>query len=261
MTITGSTRFVPILAHPCRHVRTPAVFNAACAERGADMVMAPFDVAPEALAGLVAALRPVASLAGMVVTIPHKTAVAGLCDRLVGAAALLGVCNVVRREADGSLTGAMFDGEGFVAGLRDAGHEPRGRSVLLVGAGGAAAGLAHALAAAGVGRLVIANRSPARAESLAALVRGALPQAAVVAGPDDPAGFDIVVNGTSLGMHAGDALPVDVARLDPATLVAEVVMQPDVTPLLAAAAERGCRIHKGVHMIEAQARLLVDFLA
>lgn len=261
MTITGQTRFVPILAHPCRHVRTPGVFNAACAERGADMVMAPLDVAPDALAGAVAALRQVANLAGMVVTIPHKTAVAGLCDRLVGAAALLGVCNVVRREADGSLTGAMFDGEGFVAGLRAAGHEPRGRRVLLVGAGGAAAGLAHALATAEAAELVVANRSPARAEELVALLRGAFPRARLAAGPADPAGFDIVVNGTSLGMHEGDALPVDAARLAAGTLVAEVVMKPDVTPLLVAAAARRCAVHKGVHMIEAQARLLVDFLA
>ncbi len=258
--ITGTTRFVPILAHPCRHVRTPGIFNAECAAREIDMAMVPMDVAPERLEAMVAALRGVENLAGMVVTIPHKAAIAAFCDRLTDAAAMLGVCNIIRREADGRLTGAMFDGEGFVAGLREQGHEPRGKSVLLVGAGGAAAGLAHALAGAGVGRLTLANRSPAKAEALAAALGAAFPGITVDLGPMDPAGYDIAVNGTSLGMHAGDPLPFDPARLSPGTLVAEVVMQPDVTPLLTAAAARGCPTHKGLHMITAQVRLLVDFL-
>ncbi len=259
--ITGTTRFTPLLAHPSRHVRTPGVFNAECAARGLDMVMVPLDVTPAGLAATVAALRGVANLAGMVVTIPHKGAVAALCDRLTGAAEMLGVCNIIRREPDGSLTGAMFDGEGFVAGLRQEGYEPSGKSVLLVGAGGAAAGLAHALAAAGVARLTIANRSPDKAEALASDLRAVFPGVNIGAGPADPAGYDLAINGTSLGMHEGDALPFDAARLLPGTLVAEVVMQPDVTPLLTAAAARGCRVHKGVHMITAQVRLLVDFLA
>ena len=116
--ISGTTRFVPLLAHPCRHVRTPGVFNAECTQRGIDMAMVPLDVRPDMLAQTIAALRAMENLAGMVVTIPHKTEVARLCDRLTGAAQMLGVCNIIRRETDGSLTGAMFDGEGFVAGLR-----------------------------------------------------------------------------------------------------------------------------------------------
>ncbi|QFQ86691.1 shikimate dehydrogenase [Paracoccus kondratievae] len=261
MTITGATRFVPLLAHPCRHVRTPPVFNAECARRGLDIAMVPLDVTPEMLPATVEALRHIGNLAGMVITIPHKNSAAALCDRLTGAARLLGVCNVVRREADGILTGAMFDGEGFVAGLRDRGHEPTGRRVLLVGAGGAASGLAHALASAGVAKLFITNRSPDKAEQLAEQLRAAFPQIEIRTGKADPKDFDLVINGTSLGMHEGDALPVDPDRLTPGTVVAEVVMQPDVTPLLAAAEARGCHIHKGIHMIEQQIRLLVDFVA
>jgi shikimate dehydrogenase len=258
--ISGTTRFVPLLAHPCRHVRTPGVFNAECARRGIDMAMVPLDVRPDMLAQTIAALGAMENLAGMVITIPHKTEVAQYCDRLTGATEMLGVCNIIRRETDGSLTGAMFDGEGFVAGLRHRGHDPAGRRVLLIGAGGAASGLAHALAGAGVARLTIANRSAEKAEMLMGQLAAVFPGVDISAGPADPAGYDLVINGTSLGMHAGDALPVDPDRLDAGTLVAEVVMQPDVTPLLAAAEARGCRIHKGINMIEQQVRLLVDFL-
>lgn len=258
--ITGNTRFVPLLAHPCRHVRTPPPFNAECVRRGLDMTMVPLDVPPLALDETVKALRQIGNLAGLVVTIPHKTAIAALCDRLEGAAAMLGVCNVVRREADGSLTGAMFDGEGFVAGLRHQGHAVQGRHALIVGAGGAASGVAYALLAAGVASLTIANRSPDKAETLVAQLHAAFPQARVITGTADAPHYDLVINGTALGMHDGDALPVDPTRLRPGALVAEVVMQPDVTALLTAAQARGCIIHKGIHMVEQQVRLLVDFL-
>ncbi|MFO1165116.1 MAG: hypothetical protein U1E55_08075 [Paracoccus sp. (in: a-proteobacteria)] len=183
-----------------------------------DMVMVPLDVRPDMLAQTIAALRAMENLAGMVITIPHKTEVAQYCDRLTGAAEMLGVCNIIRRETDGSLTGAMFDGEGFVAGLRHRGHDPAGRRVLLIGAGGAASGLAHALAGAGVARLTIANRSAEKAETLARQLKAVFPGVDIGAGPADPAGYDLVINGTSLGMHAGDALPVDPDRLDAGTL-------------------------------------------
>jgi len=258
--ISGKTRFVPLLAHPARHVRTPALFNAECVRQGLDMIMAPLDVRPDILDQTVASFRAMENVAGMVITIPHKGTVAALCDRTVGAATLVGACNIIRREADGGLTGGMFDGEGFVAGLRHQGHVPEGFRTLLVGAGGAASGVGHALLKAGVTELTISNRSRDKAEHLAAQLATAFPDARVKAGAPDPAGYGLVVNGTALGMHEGDALPVDVERLEKGCVVAEVVMQPDMTPLLIAAEARGCRVHKGIHMIEQQVRLLADFL-
>ncbi|SDA61673.1 shikimate dehydrogenase [Sinorhizobium sp. NFACC03] len=224
------------------------------------MVMVPLDVRPDMLEQTVASLQAVENVAGMVITIPHKGSMAALCDRKVGAAELVGACNVVRKEADGRLTGGMLDGEGFVAGLRHEGRDPAGRRTLLVGAGGAASGVAHALLQAGVADLTIANRSSEKAEYLARQLAGFFPHARVVAGSAHPGGYDLVVNGTALGMHDGDPLPVNPLELDEGSVVAEVVMQPDMTPLLIAAEARGCHIHKGIHMIEQQVQLLVDFL-
>lgn len=260
LKISGLTRFVPLLAHPAKHVRTPGVFNENCGTRGIDMVMVPLDVHPVELQGTVASLRKVANLAGFVITIPHKTVMASLCDDLTGAARLLGVCNVVRRDADGKLTGGMFDGEGFVAGLRNSGLNVKGRDALLLGAGGAASGIAHALASHGVSSLTIANRSMDKAEHLAKLLQPHFPTQKISAEQPDATHADLVINGTSLGMHEGDPLPLDVTCLKPGTIVAEAVMQPDVTPLLKAAADRGCIVHKGIHMVQQQVQLLVDFL-
>ncbi len=225
------------------------------------MVMVPLDVPPASLPGLVGSLRTVANLAGFVVTIPHKTPIAALCDRLVGAAEMLGVCNVVRKEADGTLTGAMFDGEGFVAGLRHCGHDPAGMNVLLIGAGGAASGVAHALLGAGVTGLTLQNRSPSKAEALANLLRTKFPTTSISVGAGGTQDYDLVINGTSLGMKPSDPLPMDVDSLHESAIIAEVVMQPDITPFLAASQARGHRIHKGIHMVERQVDLLVDFLA
>jgi shikimate dehydrogenase len=259
-TITGHTRLFGILADPVAHVRTPMVFNDWFRAHGVDAVLVPIEVPPGGLPTLLDGLRAMTNLGGFVVTMPHKTAMVALCDEATRSARLVGAANTVRRAPDGRLIGTVFDGDGFVAGLRAQGHEPRGRRALLAGAGGAASAIAFALAEAGVARLTIHNRTESKAVDLAARVQAACPRADVAAGPADPTGHDLVVNGTALGLHAGDALPVDSALLTPDMLVAEVVMLPEITALLGAAAARGCRIHHGRHMLDEQIRLMAEFM-
>jgi shikimate dehydrogenase len=259
-SISGHTAVTVILAHPVAHVRTPQAMNAQYDAMGYDGVLVPLDVLPQDLATVVAGLRRMRNLRGIVVTVPHKEAIAALCDDLTEAARQVGAVNVIRRDADGRLTGGQFDGEGFVAGLRGAGHEVAGRGVFMAGAGGAAAGLAFAFARHGAARLTIHNRTLAKAEGLAARVRAAYPSCDARPGGPDPSGHDLVVNATSLGMHEGDALPLDVARLAPPMLAAEVIMAPEVTPFLAEAARRGCATHGGKPMLAAQVALLARFM-
>jgi shikimate dehydrogenase len=258
--VTGRTRLFAILADPVAHVRTPTVFNAFLRAQGTDALLIPIEVPPAGLPALLDGLRAMSNLGGFVVTMPHKTAMATLCDEVARAGRQIGAVNTVRREPDGRLIGTMFDGTGFVAGLRRAGHEPRGRRALLVGAGGVASAIAFALAEAGVARLTVSNRTATRADDLAARVRAAHPDVDVAVGPADPSGHVLVINGTALGLHAGDALPVDASRLTADMLVAEVVMNPETTALLAAAAARGCRIHHGRHMLDEQIRLMAEFM-
>jgi shikimate dehydrogenase len=259
-SISGHTKLVVIVAHPVAHVRTPAAMNAHFAATGRDAVVVPVQVRPEHLADVVASLKRLENLGGIVVTVPHKETIAALCDRLTEAARIVGAVNVIRREADGTLTGGQFDGEGFVAGLRAAGHEVRGRRVWMVGAGGAAAGIAYALLRHGVAHLTLHNRTAARAAALLARLGAPPAGGSVAVGGPDPAGHDIVVNATSLGLKPGDALPVDPALLHPSMLAAEVVMNPDVTPFLHAAAARGCQTHKGLHMLAEQVPILAGFV-
>jgi shikimate dehydrogenase len=243
-------------------VRTPAALNAHFAATGRDAVLVPMQVRPEDLAELVGSLRRVENLGGIVVTVPHKEAIAALCDTLTEAARIVGAVNVIRRERGCAPHRRAVRRRGLLrwpgGGWPRIARAPRvdggrgwrrGRHRLCAAApwrGGADRAQPHAGACAGRWSRAWPRRCRARASR-----RG---------GPD-PAGHDIVVNATSLGLKPDDALPVDPALLQAGMLVAEVVMQPDVTALLEAAAARGCRTHRGLHMLTAQIPILADFVA
>lgn len=257
--ITGRTRMLGIFADPTAHVKAPPRINAIARRRGKDAVMVPFQVAEAHLAQTFDTLRALKSFDGGIVTVPHKTAAAKLCDRISTRAQGIGATNVIRREADGTLVGDMLDGLGFVGGLRSRGIEPAGLKACLAGAGGAANAIAFALVEAGVSVLTLSNRTRSRAEELRERILRFYPDADIRIGDKDPAGHDLIVNGTSLGMHADDPLPFDPAGLHPDMIVAEVVMEPEITPLLAHARDRGCRIHLGGPMLEQQLELMADY--
>ncbi|ACL60500.1 shikimate dehydrogenase family protein [Methylobacterium nodulans] len=260
MEIDGRSRVIVHLAYPSAHLLTPTLFNARCLERRINAVLVPWEVAPADLGAAWAGLKTARSLAGAIVTIPHKESAASHCDALEGAAADLNVANVIRRDAEGRMTGRLYDGEGFVAGLCAHGYEPLGKRTLLLGAGGAATALAQALLTAGVSELVIANRNIDRGEALAARLRALNPGRPIGTGPANARGFDLVVNSTSVGLDGDPASPVDTSTIEPGCMVADIVMKPAMTPLLRGAEARGARIHQGVHMLAAQIDLFVDFL-
>lgn len=260
MMITGSTRLFGIVADPIAQVRTPEVLNAYFEKQGLDAVLVPMHIDAAQLPMAFDVFRALKNLGGFIVTVPHKTAAVDLCDEVSAAAREIGAVNTVRREPDGRLVGDMFDGRGFVAGLKAEGLDPAGRRALLVGAGGAAAAIAFALAEAGVGRLTIANRTRARAEELASRVSRFYPAITVEAGDADPRGHELIVNSTSLGMKAGDALPFDTELLQPEHIVAEIIMKPEMTAMLQQAKLRGCVVQAGRHMLDHQARLMGEFM-
>lgn len=258
--ISGRTQVAVHLAYPVGHLKTPQLFNARCRERNIDAVLVPWQVHPDNLKQVFDALALSESVCGVVVTIPHKETVARLCDALSGPAAVLEVANVARKDDAGRWHGLTFDGAGFVGGLSQAGHRVEGKSVLLLGAGGVALAIADALCSVGVRRLMIHNRTLARAEALAANMRKVYPAVVVETGPADATGFDVIVNGTSVGMKPEDPLPLDGATLAPGMVVAEVIMAPAETDLLKAAGAAGCKTHAGHHMLTGQIDYLIDFL-
>lgn len=261
MTITGATALCFTIASPVGHVRTPAAFNALAEQGGRDVVMAPLEVTPVDLPDFLRLMRRLPNVVGAVVTVPHKSAAAALCDTFSERAAACAAVNVIRRTARGTLEGDMLDGVGFVTGLERAGHKLQGRSVFLAGAGGAARAIAFAVAEAGASRIAVYNRTQSRALALVEQLRQRFPRMAASATKDDVRGFDIIINATSLGLKPGDPIPIDASYITPDQLVAEIVMQPERTPLIEAAAAVGARIHLGRAMLDAQLDLIADYLS
>ncbi len=257
--ISGETRLYVFLGHPIAQARSPHLINPMFRERGIDAVMVAIDVAPADLDLAVAGFKVMTNIDGIVVTVPHKAAVMGHVDELRPTARAVGAVNVMRRESDGRWTGDILDGLGFVAGMRKQGHAPEGRSILLLGAGGAGAAVAHALAGSGIRKISIfdvdENRSRQLVERLTDLYDGLEAETSAPV----PNGHDTVVNATPLGMKSGDPLPIDPEALTSGLLVVDVIMKPPVTPLLVAARNRGCRIHEGAHMLDGQIGEFIEF--
>lgn len=199
------------------------------------------------------------NVAGALVTMPHKVTTVGLLDEASTTVQVCGACNAVRRDAGGRLVDDMFDGEGFVRGVLRKGRAVAGASALVVGSGGVGSAIAASPAGAGAARLALHDSRADAAERLAERLRTHYPSLAVENGGNDPAGHEIVVNATPLGMDARDPLPVDVARIDPSSFVGEVVMTRKETPFLAAARARGCETQVGIDMLFEQIPAYLEF--
>jgi shikimate dehydrogenase len=211
-------------------------------------------------------LRPLFSLSnirGALVTMPHKVTTSGLLDRVSVAVEIAGACNAILRRPDGSLTGDMFDGVGFTRAAKRQGFDLVGADCLVVGAGGVGSAIAAAIAAespgSAPGSIALYDIRDAAAEGLAARLRRHYPGLRLMLGGNDPAGYDLVVNATPLGMLPGDPLPFDPERIDPDALVGDVVLGAGVTPLLQAAARRGCRYLVGTDMLFEQIPAYLEF--
>ncbi len=247
--ITAATRVAGVIGSPVRHSLSPVIHNAAFAAGGLDWVFVAFEVVPGAAEAALAGMRAF-GVAGLSVTMPHKDDVAAAVDVLDPAAAALHSVNTVVLQPDGRLAGYSTDGAGFVASLGDAGVDPAGMSVAVLGAGGAARSVIDALARAGAAKIAVINRSRDRAEVAAALAaeRGCVGSAA------DIGAAALVINATSIGMGSLD-VPCDLGLLHAGQVVADLVYHPLETALLAGARAAGAHTVDGLGMLVHQAAL------
>jgi shikimate dehydrogenase len=257
--ITGTTALLVHVGWPTHAFKAPMIYNPYFERAGIDAVVVPMGCREPHYPALLRALFTLENVRGALVTMPHKASTVGLLDVRSPAVQIAGACNAVRRDGDGRLVGDLFDGEGFVRGLRRKGCVVDGARALVVGAGGVGSAIAASLAAAGAASIALFDARADRAEALAARLRSHDPALGVRTGSSDPAGFDIVVNATPLGMSDGDAMPMDVARIAPTTFVGEVVMKNEMTPFLQAAADRGCRFQVGTDMLFEQIPAYLEF--
>ena len=251
--LTGS------FAMPAAENPTVAMVEAAYRHHGIDARYLNCEVAPEALADAVRGARAMGWI-GFNCSIPHKVAVIEHLDGLGESAALIGAVNTAVRR-DGAWIGENTDGQGFMAALRTV-VDPAGKSLVILGAGGAARAIAVEAALAGAAKITVVNRGRERGETLAALLStlgAAAPSSVALTTAFVPwdgelsvaEGTDVLVNATSIGLFPDvDArLPLDPESLRPGTVVADVIPNPPRTRLIRDAEARGCAVLDGLGML------------
>ncbi|HZO87950.1 MAG TPA: shikimate dehydrogenase [Chthonomonadaceae bacterium] len=255
--MSGNTKVVGVFGFPVEHSLSPAMHNAAFAALRLSYIYIPFPVRPEALGPAIRSL-PALGIVGVNLTIPHKESVLPFLDDITTEARDVGAVNTVHCVED-KLLGDNTDGRGFYEPLRELGVDLQGKQAVVLGAGGAARAVVFRLAREGA-HIVLANRTPERAERLAQAVASAgfgaeavrplaLDQTQEIA--DAIAGAELLVHTTRIGMYPEtDALPpVPLEAFHPTLLVYDLVYNPVETQLLKQARKHGCRTLTGVKML------------
>lgn len=255
--LTGSTGVLGVIGDPISHSLSPAMQNAALRSLGKDYIYVPFAVSPLHVEEAIVGMRAL-SIKGLNVTIPHKVAVMPYLDEIDPMAQLIGAVNTINNDG-GHLTGYNTDGYGFLRSLKEeAGRDPQGQRVTIIGAGGAARAIGFQLALSGIESLVLANRTENRARYLANEIHDETLCPTVSCSLDGLGSYlratDILINTTSLGMHPEtDTMPpVDFECLPPAALVCDIVYNPKETRLIQRAAACGLATLPGLGMLAYQ---------
>ncbi len=255
--ITGHTKLYALIGSPVGHSGSPAMQNYSFQRLGIDAAYLAFDIPLDKTKDALDSFRTLRA-GGFNVTMPCKTAVAQLVDRLSPAAELVGACNTVVVEEDGTMTGHITDGVGFVRNLKEHGVEITGKKIVLLGTGGAATAIAVQAALDGVDQIAIFNQKDefyANGEKTVEKIRNAVPNIGEVYIEDLGnkellkkviAESDILINATRAGMSPlDDVLPVPAGYLHKDLAVADVVYNPRETLLIKKAKEAGCRAAVG----------------
>ena len=240
----------PVAGNPTQYMMEKSF-----AKAGLDWRYLTLEVAPEQLAAAIAGMRAM-GFRGANFTIPHKVAVIEHLDELSQAAELMGAVNCVNRVGD-KLVGDNTDGKGFLRSLSEV-CDPAEKTIVILGAGGAARAIAVELGLAGAAKVVIVNRTPERGEPLVELLNERVKVAAEYqpwkgkyAIPNEA---EILINATSIGLNDARArIPLDLNTLRSELVVADVVFNPPQTQLLQAAAQKQCTVVNGLAMLVNQA--------
>lgn len=247
--LSGKTTLIAHIGYPTEAFKAPLIYNPWFEKQGIDAMVVPMGVKAEDYAVSLKQIFKFSNVHGALVTMPHKVTTIGLADEVSVTAKIAGAANALLKRPDGTLLADQFDGAGFARGVARKGFKTKGSKILVVGTGGVGSPIAASLAADGAASISLFDLNTASAEGLASRLKTYYPDMEVNVTSNDPAGYDLVVNATPLGMNPSDPLPFDPKRLSPSTFVGEVVMKTEITPILKAAIEMGCKYQVGTDML------------
>ena len=247
--LSGKTTLIAHIGYPTEAFKAPLIYNPWFEKHGIDAMVVPMGVKAEDYPVSLRQIFKFSNVHGALVTMPHKVTTMSLADDASVTARIAGAANALLKRADGTLLADQFDGAGYARGVARKGFKTQGSRILIVGTGGVGSPIAASLAADGAASISLFDLNAASAEGLASRLKQYYPDMEVNVTSNDPAGYDMVVNATPLGMKDTDPLPFDPERLAPTTFVGEVVMKQEITPMLKAAKARGCKYQVGTDML------------
>ena len=250
--ITAQTQIAGVVGNPSRHSLSPVIHNAWLEAAGLDGVYLAFEPAAERFDAFIEGLRG-GQVLGLNVTTPFKARAFALADVPDADAKLVQAANLLRFTEDGRIEAGSTDGRGQIAALQGAGFDLAEGPVVVLGAGGAARSIVHALRGHKVEAIRVVNRTLGSALQLVDLDPDRVFAYRWTDLGRALAGATAVINATSLGMEGQAALPFDLALAPPGALIADIVYHPLTTPLLAEARARGHRTVDGLDMLIGQA--------
>lgn len=251
-------KWYAVIGDPVAQSMSPAMHDAWFVENELDASYIPVHVTAQGLQEAVANLKNL-GCSGWNATVPHKSAIIPFLDELEPSAKLMDAVNTVHVLSDGSLVGSNTDGEGFVRALEEAyGTQCKDNKVLMIGAGGAARGIAYALHAAGYGPITFTNRTVEKAEQLAVGITNSA-VLSIVEAESSLAEFGLIVQTTTVGMNfAQPGMPLDPKNVVAGTVVADIIYNPLETEFLAEARKKGAQTMNGVGMFAHQGALAFE---
>lgn len=258
-SITGKTRVHFLIGSPIAQVLAPGWLTERMIDATYDGMLVPLHIEKGNLANALPVLKAMPNVDSILITLPHKFEAATFCDRLSERAKVLGAINAMRREPDGTWFGDNFDGAGLTAGILNAGKAISGKSVFMVGAGGAGSSIAVSMLEEGARHLTFHDLNQKNQDALFQKLASSYPGRVSVR-TTVPSDCDIVVNATSAGMKSADPLPVELSQLSGSMVAADVITDPVPTRFLEEAAALGCFTRDGTHMLEGQIQLLFEFM-
>lgn len=256
MMLCGDTKVLGIFGYPVRHTLSPLMQNAAIEALGLNYAYLPFEVRPDELGHAVKGIRAL-DIVGVNVTVPHKETVIPFLDEIDENAMLIGAVNTILNK-NGRLIGYNTDAPGYIKSLREeSGFDPKGKTILVIGAGGAAMGVIAGLFLSDASVIIIANRTIEKAERIRMsykekfLDRGVNIESSTLSCLREPAilsSVDLIVNTTSMGLDGG-APDVDFNSTSPNVLISDISYKPIITAFLQNAREAGRKTIGGLGML------------
>lgn len=260
MKIDGKTQIYGILGDPIQQVAVPELLNSMYSKQSINKVLVPFHVHQNTLETVILGLKNIQNFKGAIITMPHKTEIIQYLDEVSDEVQKTGACNVIKKTADGIIKGTLLDGKGFIQGLKSHNFTVESKNVFIQGCGGAATAIIFALCENGIQKLSIYNRTKSKVIVLIHKLKTLYPTIDISYSDTISGDIDILINATSVGMHENDQPLLSLYNLSSEALVADIITNPQMTCTLKKAKEKGCKIYKGIAMLEGQLELMNAFM-